>query len=425
MSLLHMLAAQQQAELEATPTGPTSIADVDLILDENRRLKAKLSAMTKKLDDLSTTNKSLSDENRRLKDSLSKSSSSNRRSARAAKTQSKSPKSIPISISAAVNPEDVLMVGLTYAGFDPSRLQRNNHGRKVRWFKSFYGVSPTTVAPYLQDMKDMYPRISFKDCLMTMNWLFLYDTYPVLSPRWKQCEEYIGDKVIEYGLMMAELGIKKIIFKLDDTRKLKLGRSLDCVTFMIQEMRLDPSSKWYDYKTHSCGLVSLVCARKESFSHLQISNTFSLLQKYESCLATREPKICSMRGPFIPSMHDITVFRGGEKEVRIEDRDQSALYFQIGGDERFIGDSGYSGEPSKVVTTKDEQSSEFKEFLARAKNRQETFHTRLKSFNVLGTRFRHGVDPDDRMRLHKMAVLAVTGIIQTDYLNGHPPFDIC
>ena len=113
-----------------------------------------------------------------------------------------------------------------------------------------------------------------------------------------------------------------------------------------------------------------------------------------------------MRGPFIPSMHDITVFRGGEKEVRIEDRDQSALYFQIGGDERFIGDSGYSGEPSKVVTTKDEQSSEFKEFLARAKNRQETFHTRLKSFSVLGTRFRHGVDPDDRMRLHKMAVLS-------------------
>ena len=92
----------------------------------------------------------------------------------------------------------------------------------------------------------------------------------------------------------------------------------------------------------------------------------------------------------------------------------------------FVGNC-FAGQQNdgKHPPQKDEQSSEFKEFLARAKNRQETFHTRLKSFSVLGTRFRHGVDPDDRMRLHKMAVLAVTGIIQTDYLNGHPPFDIC
>ena len=32
-----------------------------------------------------------------------------------------------------------------------------------------------------------------------------------------------------------------------------------------------------------------------------------------------------------------------------------------------IGDSGYSGEPTKVMETRDEQSFEFKEFLARAK----------------------------------------------------------
>lgn len=119
------------------------------------------------------------------------------------------------------------------------------------------------------------------------------------------------------------------------------------------------------------------------------------------------------------------MFRGGEKDQKVEDWDQNALYFQLGEGEKCVGDSGYAGEPGKVVVTKDEQSSELKEFLARAKNREETFHTRLKSFNVLGLRFRHGTTTKERMRLHKMAVEAISGIIQYDYENGHPPFDIC
>lgn len=256
-----MLAAQNQCELEAEEcftTTATTENSID-VHDENRRLLAKLSAMTKKLEDLSNTNKSLNNENRRLRDRLCTSSSSSSPPSSARRLgQTKSPKPIPISISAAVTPNEVLIEGLTYAGFEPSRLQRNNHERKVRWFKSFYGVSPTTVAPYLQDIKDMYSRINFKDCLMTMNWMFLYESYPVLTSRWKYSEDYIGERVIEYGLKMAKVGTKKIIFKLN--HNVKLGRSVDCVTFMVQEMRLDPSSKWFDYKTHSCGVVSLVSA---------------------------------------------------------------------------------------------------------------------------------------------------------------------
>lgn len=89
-----------------------------------------------------------------------------------------------------------------------------------------------------------------------------------------------------------------------------------------------------------------------------------------------------------------------------------------------IGDSGYEGEPDKIVLSKEESDPELKDFIARAKNRQETFHSRLKSFNILGHRFRHGADTDDKKRLHKMAVHAVACIIQFDYENGHPPFDV-
>ena len=75
--------------------------------------------------------------------------------------------------------------------------------------------------------------------------------------------------------------------------------------------------------------------------------------------------------------------------------------------------------------TKDEHSSEFKEFMARAKNRHETLHTRLKSFNILGHYFRHGKNTKHRMYLHKMVVESVAGIVQYDYENGHPPFSVC
>ena len=295
--------------------------------------------------------------------------------------------------------EDILSAGLLYAGFEPARLKRNNITRRFEWFKGFYGVEPTSVVPFFRDRKDEYPDIVYKDCPMTMNWIALYDTYIVLSGRWKYCEEYIGSKVIEYGLKMSKVARGKIVFKLKDD--IELGRTVDCTTFMVQEFRQDPSTSWFDYKTHSCGL------------------------KYETCLATREPQICWISGPHAASIHDITIFRGGEADEDEDDWDHNALYFQLQDGEMVVADSGYVGEPSKVVVSKDEQSSEFKEFLARAKNRQETFHWRLKSFNILGHRFRHGKSTQERMKLHKMAFELVAGIIQYDYENGHPPFDIC
>jgi len=100
-------------------------------------------------------------------------------------------------------------------------------------------------------------ELNFKDCVMTLNWLTLYDIYPVLSVRWGYYEEYIGPTVIEYGKKMAILARKKIRFVLE--HNIELRRTVDGATFMTREMRLDPSSEWYDWKTHSYGLVSGLC----------------------------------------------------------------------------------------------------------------------------------------------------------------------
>ena len=87
---------------------------------------------------------------------------------------------------------------------------------------------------------------------MTMNWLNLYDTYPVLSGRWKYCKETIGSKVIDNGTKIAAIGGKTIVFYL--AHDVVLERTVDTTTSMVYEMRQDPSTEHFDYKTHSCGL---------------------------------------------------------------------------------------------------------------------------------------------------------------------------
>lgn len=156
-----------------------------------------------------------------------------------------------------VTPVDILRAGLVYAGFDHARQEMNNEARRIKWFKAFYGVAPLTVAAMFEDIQDLEPHSNVKEFLMALNWLFLYDTYPVLSGRWKFCEEFIMKSVAEYGSFIEVLSKKKIVFDLK--HDIKLGRSVDCCNFMIQEMRLDPHSKWYDHKSNSCGLVSCRC----------------------------------------------------------------------------------------------------------------------------------------------------------------------
>ena len=60
------------------------------------------------------------------------------------------------------------------------------------------------------------------------------------------------------------------------------------------------------------------------------------------------------------------------------------------------------------VITKDGQSKQLKEFLARVKNREQTLHTRLKAFSCLENWFGHGSGTEDKMKLHGECVTAIT-----------------
>ena len=140
-------------------------------------------------------------------------------------------------------------------------------------------------------------------------------------------------------------------------------------------------------------------------------------------LALEEPRIVHASGPFVPSTADITAFRGGTVKDK-KNWDKDSLYFQLPEGKMIVADGGLNGEPSKITTSSPEHPKEMRLWIGNALARQETMHTRLKNFNILGHRFRHGKSTREKMKLHQMAVDAVCVIIQYDYENGHPPFEL-
>ena len=121
--------------------------------------------------------------------------------------------------------------------------------------------------------------------------------------------------------------------------------------------------------------------------------------------------------------HDITMFRGREADLKVRDRDPAALFFNHPPGKMCVGDSGYAGEPDKIVVSRPEHLKDFKKFLARVKSRQETFNARLKVFRVLTLRFHHGTSSANKMKMHQMCVEMIAVMVQYSMENGAPLFE--
>lgn len=183
--------------------------------------------------------------------------------------------------------------------------------------------------------------------------------------------------------------------------------TVDGVNFITEEFWMDPHGKWFDHKSKSSGL------------------------KYEFAVSLRKPALIWINGPFPASRHDSTVFRGGRKDMKKDDWDHEALYWKMPKGTKAISDSGYVGIEDKVIIYRQEHSSEFKEFIGRAKNRQESrmnrqesLHIRLKSFNVLKSHFQHGQGTQSKMAHHKICVEAVCVTVQYSLENGNTQFEL-
>ena len=129
-----------------------------------------------------------------------------------------------------------------------------------------------------------------------------------------------------------------------------------------------------------------------------------------------------MRGPEpAGEMHDRTLFCGGTKDIPIEKWDKNSLYFMLPTGKKAIADSAYKGIPEKVTVALDGQPKEVKDFINGAKAREESYHWRLATYQVLRCRFRHGhgKSTEKKIAMHKMCTEAVCVIVQYD-LKHHP-----
>ncbi len=83
-----------------------------------------------------------------------------------------------------------------------------------------------------------------------------------------------------------------------------------------------------------------------------------------------------------------------------------------------------SGEPGKLITTRKGQSAKLKKWLGRVKSRQETFFSRVKSFNVMKNRFRHGKrGTKDKMNRHKLCFESIVVLLAYD-IEVNPLFQV-
>ena len=157
--------------------------------------------------------------------------------------------------------------------------------------------------------------------------------------------------------------------------------------------------------------------------HTHIESTIYFSQKYGTLIDLKNPRIVGIFGNAPASVSDIELFRGGKKG----DKDnwyKDSLYFKIPEGKMVIADSGLAGEPDKILTDSSMFPADMRRYISEAKARQETLHSRLKSFNILKYRFHHGTSTEHKFKLHEMVVDAIAVGIQYDYENGHGPFDM-
>jgi hypothetical protein len=297
--------------------------------------------------------------------------------------------------------EDILYYGLCYVGFGEER-QNVITETSVKRFKAHFGPEPRTVKDLMHDLVDEFPKTTFKELLMGLNWLKLYDIESVLAGRWNYDESVCRDKVKETARRIQSFKEKVIVFDPSSFRPEEVHViTCDGVNFITQEFRLNPSTGFFDHKSHSCGL------------------------KYEFAIAIWTSRCVWINGPYpAGKYHDKALFCGAESMDDPQDTwNREALLWKLWEQQKAIADSAYEGLHEKVTTKRPGHTVEAFRFIDRAQNRQESYHSRLENYNILYHRFRHGKNSSEKMKLHKMAVEAVAVIVEYD-MKYHPLFQV-
>ena len=131
--------------------------------------------------------------------------------------------------------------------------------------------------------------------------------------------------------------------------------------------------------------------------------------RYEIAIAIKTGYIVWLLGPYpAGSYSDIKIFRSHLKHL---------LMMKPG--ERVEADQGYRGE-RKYVDTKDDMIDSLarRDMKNLVRSRHETVNGRLTQFSILNDRFRFNI------KKHRHVMASVCVIVQIQFENGHPPWQI-
>lgn len=126
---------------------------------------------------------------------------------------------------------------------------------------------------------------------------------------------------------------------------------------------------------------------------------------YEVALSLFHDKIVWVSEPYPAGTHDVTIFRAN-------------LIHLIPPNKKVIGDKGYNGPGDIVRRTNQGDDENMRKFKRRARCRQESVNSRIKSFRCLQVPFHH------QLEFHKEVFGAICVVVQYQLDTGSGLFNV-
>jgi hypothetical protein len=308
-------------------------------------------------------------------------------------------------------PNEILDLGLQAVGFSPERIQRVGLAKNLSRFRSHYVGHPRVYADLFVLLQTTANEEARLDCSIlgitkTRNYFFMAIYLLAVYPTEEQAEGSFSFDICDKTFRTHSWDIIRKISLLysevvqwpewwgnpdNPGEETEFIITVDGTHCPIEEPSLDNFDEQRKYCSHKFKSAGL---------------------DYEVALSIFEQKCVWVAGPYPAGKHDLTIFRHGLKQKMLDARAASGVQY------RALADKGYRGEAELISISTSQDTEEVRTFKGRALSRQETFNTRLKFFDCLDERFRHGIEK------HSHCFYACVVIVQLQMDNGFELFQV-
>ena len=318
------------------------------------------------------------------------------------------------------SPDQVLLIGLRIAGFKERQIKQAKRKSNLDRFGDSYGVDPIV---YCQIWKDLQttdipearidttkPSCTIITFLQAIRFLKKYDTEKDREGQTNRCDKFCRDWGWYFLDRVAALRGMKV--------RSRLAICLDCsslfadTAFCLLFVQIVFPNHFSTVFTVS--LDGVHCHFHEVKHPILSKNPQFYSHKfhgpgvgYQLALSLFTSDLVYLKGPDPAGQSDMQEYQAELKDLMPDGK-------------KIVVDGGYNDKADKKLSRSNANDDrQLRKFKARAKARQESFHSRVKRFeSVATTPFRHGMDR------HKTCFEAICVICQYEMELVSPLFDI-